>query len=237
MRSKYSATVWLLTTSALGFAVICVALNVVLDGRLAFGQQPTEPPGSIDAGGQQTIATTVEGARFPVPAPAVRALPPQISGQRGPADAVYGYYSAQSARSRSTRVSAEESKQAQAALADLQEDSNDEDARATLNQILGKQFDDDIKNRKQHIDRLEEEIESLKNQIAKREDARQRIIELRIELMLNEAEGLGFPTSWNAVSTPGGRGSAFTVRPQWTESIIARPVTEPRTTAPNSRGR
>lgn len=69
-------------------------------------------------------------------------------------------------------------------------------AREKLVEILGKQFETDLEQRTKQIEQLEKQIATLKEQIEKRRTAKDRLIELRIELMLNEGEGLGFPNAW-----------------------------------------
>ncbi|MFK7735053.1 MAG: hypothetical protein AB8B50_03430, partial [Pirellulaceae bacterium] len=64
--------------------------------------------------------------------------------------------------------------------------------------ILDEQFEQDMASREQRIEKLEEQIDQLRAQIEKRKDAKEKLIGLRIELMMNESEGLGFPSTWNS---------------------------------------
>jgi len=88
----------------------------------------------------------------------------------------------------------------QKAMSILQnEDSSREDkkeARVSLADMLAAQFDSDLDRRETQVQELENKLSKLKAQIAKRRDAKERIIELQMELMENEVEGLGFPGSW-----------------------------------------
>lgn len=97
-------------------------------------------------------------------------------------------------------VQNEETRELQAAYEAIRSEESDEkikdEARAKIVEILSKQFDADLEQRTAQIEQLEKQITSLKEQIAKRRTAKDRLIELRIELMLNEGEGLGFPNAW-----------------------------------------
>lgn len=68
--------------------------------------------------------------------------------------------------------------------------------KAAIIAILGEQFDNDMEQRGKQIAELEKKVAALKEQIEKRKTARQRLIDLRLELLMNESEGLGFPSSW-----------------------------------------
>ncbi|MEO1524262.1 MAG: hypothetical protein AAFX06_02450 [Planctomycetota bacterium] len=73
-------------------------------------------------------------------------------------------------------------------------------AKGQLTDVLATQFDEDLKARETRIAQLEEQLKSLREQILKRRDAKSRLIDLRIQLLLNEADGLGFPKAWNQTS-------------------------------------
>lgn len=70
-------------------------------------------------------------------------------------------------------------------------------AKDELTAVLAKQFDEDLTARENRIAQLEDQLKSLREQITKRRDAKNRLIDLRIELLINEADGLGFPKAWN----------------------------------------
>ena len=77
-------------------------------------------------------------------------------------------------------------------------DANGKDkleAKETIVSVLGKQFDDDMDQRAKQVAELEKKVTTLKEQIGKRKEAKQKIIDLRIEVLMNEMEGLGFPAS------------------------------------------
>lgn len=95
------------------------------------------------------------------------------------------------------------------------------EAREKVTSILSKMFDDDLDNREKQIDALEAQIAELRKQVAKRKSAKERLIDLRIELLVNEMQGLGFPNSWNS---PNGSPSQF---PQAVRSVPRAPAAPP----------
>ena len=87
------------------------------------------------------------------------------------------------------------------------EDSSDQDrtkARTTLSSYLTAQFDHDQEMRRKQIKSLEEEVDKLKKQIAKREESKDKLVDLRLTLLENDANGLAFPSSFNQI--PGANG-------------------------------
>jgi hypothetical protein len=97
--------------------------------------------------------------------------------------------------------SSEEYREMQAANEQLKSKTSDAEtkqaARRKMTEILGKQFDRDLDQRTKQIGELEKQLVTLKEQIEKRRTVKDRLIELRLELAMNEAEGLGFPSGWN----------------------------------------
>lgn len=64
--------------------------------------------------------------------------------------------------------------------------------RAELREALAKQFDVQKQRRELELARIEERIKKLRDQIKKRNDARDTIIDRRLDQLVNEAEGLGW---------------------------------------------
>ena len=73
--------------------------------------------------------------------------------------------------------------------------------RAELRETLAKQFDVQKQRRELELARIEERVKKLREQIKKRTDARETIVDRRLEQLVNEAEGLG----WSVPSTSGVR--------------------------------
>ncbi len=67
--------------------------------------------------------------------------------------------------------------------------------RDRLGAVLREQFDAQQKRRKEEVDRVEERLKQLRALLQKREDAKQEIVRRRLEQLLNEADGLGWPGS------------------------------------------
>lgn len=84
-------------------------------------------------------------------------------------------------------------------------------AEDKLRAALGKRFDVLMTSREQQIEQLEKQIATLEAEVKKRRDAKEQIVDLRVQTLLNEANGLGFPgadiatrriqTTWSLPST------------------------------------
>lgn len=93
---------------------------------------------------------------------------------------------------------AQEAAEQQAILANEKtKESEKEAAKEKLKEIFSKQFDRDLEKRRKDLEQLEEKLAKLKEIIAKREKAREELVDLRIKLIENDAEGLGFPGQWS----------------------------------------
>lgn len=67
-----------------------------------------------------------------------------------------------------------------------------------LREALTRQFDLQRKRRELEVTRIEERLRKLREQIKKRNDARETIIDRRLDQLVNEAEGLGWAPSSGA---------------------------------------
>ena len=81
-------------------------------------------------------------------------------------------------------------------LADLADEPQRKEAKEKLHETLAQQFDAQQKVRELEVARIEAKVKKLRDQIAKRNEARRTIIEKRFDQLLSEAEGLG----WNSPS-------------------------------------
>lgn len=79
------------------------------------------------------------------------------------------------------------------AIRTAKDDETKRKATKELTDVLGTVFDGDLKRREKEIADIEARVKELKNILDKRRSARDRIIELQIRVLMNEAEGLGFP--------------------------------------------
>jgi len=89
---------------------------------------------------------------------------------------------------------------AQYATADATEDQKQ--LKSELRDTLAKQFDVQRQRRELELARIEERVQKLRDQIKKRNDARDTIIERRFEQLVSEADGLG----WGPLASPNARG-------------------------------
>ena len=136
----------------------------------------------------------------------------------------------------------EEIAEMQAALEQLKSSDTDLDtqnaARNKLVELLSKEFDEDLEQRAKQVAELEKQIVTLKEQIEKRRGAKSRLVELRIELLMNEAQGLGFPQAWNGPfvrqtdtliyqNVPGGYGVRSYAAPRSQPSAAPLPTLPP----------
>jgi len=64
--------------------------------------------------------------------------------------------------------------------------------KSDLRDMLVKQFDVQRQRRDLELKRIEERVQKLRDQIKKRNDAKETIIDRRLEQLTNEAEGLGW---------------------------------------------
>jgi hypothetical protein len=90
----------------------------------------------------------------------------------------------------------EASKKLQAAVQSLKT-GKDEAARKAaadvIQQQLTTQFESDLKQREKELAEVEQRVKTLREQLDKRKSAQAEIINLRLQTLVNEANGLGFP--------------------------------------------
>ena len=90
----------------------------------------------------------------------------------------------------------EASRKLQAAVQSLKT-GNDEAARKVsadvIQQQLTTQFESDLKQREKELAEVEQRVKTLREQLDKRKGSQAEIINLRLQTLVNEANGLGFP--------------------------------------------
>lgn len=81
--------------------------------------------------------------------------------------------------------------------------AKDDAARAAatekMQKTLNETFDADMKRREQELTKLEERLKALRQQMTRRQAKKGEIIELQSRVLLNEADGLGFYSSDEAI--------------------------------------
>ena len=74
------------------------------------------------------------------------------------------------------------------------------EAKEFIAKYLKAEFQADQESRREQVERLEKQVEQLKTQLAKREESQDKLVELRLQLLENDAAGLSFPDSWVSLS-------------------------------------
>ncbi len=102
----------------------------------------------------------------------------------------------------------------QQAIHELKTADSDEDksaAKKTIKTELEKQYDAFLENDQKKVDQLFDRLKKLEEQLERRREAKNRLVDLKLEMLISQAEGLGWPTDngWNR--GPGSRsfGPAF----------------------------
>ena len=106
------------------------------------------------------------------------------------------------------RMSREDHRELRDSLSKLRaNDASESDkkaARETIEKFLEDEFERDQKNRREHVERLEEQVSKLRKQLDKRQESQAKIIALRMQLLENDAEGLSFPEGFNELQNMNG---------------------------------
>ncbi len=88
----------------------------------------------------------------------------------------------------------------QSAVSQLRSPDADESKRKESKELIAKylkvEFQADQEFRREQVKRLENQVEQLKKQLSKRDESQDKLIELRLQLLENDASGLSFPESW-----------------------------------------
>jgi hypothetical protein len=142
----------------------------------------------IAAGYAAVRAQTPAPPTPPDTAPAAIALPATADYYRWMGDAFRAQYSLQS-------------QSAQLAQKYVKAEKEDEKKaiRQQMTDVLTKEFDIHVQHQQKELADLEAQIAKLKETLKKRQDAKNAIVDRRIEQLLQEAQGLG----WSAPSSPG----------------------------------
>ncbi|XZE44975.1 hypothetical protein SH467x_000173 [Pirellulaceae bacterium SH467] len=73
------------------------------------------------------------------------------------------------------------------------------DAKRLIRSYFSAQFQNDLKVRKEQIQQLEEQLEKLKSIVEKRAEQMDKIVDLRMTLLENDSNGLGFPPAFHQI--------------------------------------
>lgn len=83
------------------------------------------------------------------------------------------------------------------------------EAREKVSSSLSTLYDEHLADQEKQIAALAERLEKLKSQLGKRKDAKSRMVELKLEMVLSQADGLGWPDD------VAGRGRGLTGTADW----------------------
>ena len=84
------------------------------------------------------------------------------------------------------------SEMAQRELASAQSDEEKSKAKETLSKALSDCFDQDVENRKQELESIRTRLAEMETQLKKRMDGKDDIVRLRLQVLANNANGLGW---------------------------------------------
>jgi hypothetical protein len=95
-------------------------------------------------------------------------------------------------------ASAPQNDELNTALATWKDSANDAAARQTAkekaSQVLGTIYDELLNSQEQEIDALEKRVVELREQLGRRRQAKSRMVELKLEMLLSQTDGLGWPS-------------------------------------------
>ncbi len=99
--------------------------------------------------------------------------------------------------------SAQEFRQTVEALRNAKTDEEKADIRAKLNDLVGKQIDQDLADRERRLTELEAKAKQLREQLQQRKQTKAEIQKMLVMLIENPQGGLGLPPAWmNAINQP-----------------------------------
>ncbi|MEQ1902549.1 MAG: hypothetical protein ABL888_00020 [Pirellulaceae bacterium] len=87
---------------------------------------------------------------------------------------------------------------------DAKSDEDKATARDEIKVQLAKQYDELLANQEHQIKELEDRIAKLKDQLSRRRDAKEKMVNLKLEMVLSQADGLGWPDNDHSARSPFG---------------------------------
>jgi hypothetical protein len=83
-------------------------------------------------------------------------------------------------------------REAAAALSEAEDDEAKDEAQGRLAKLLDEYFEEDMKRRENELADVEKRVRQLRELLERRREKKEDIIELQVEVLRNEADGLGF---------------------------------------------
>ena len=91
---------------------------------------------------------------------------------------------------------------------DAEDDEEKDQAQERLEQLLDDYFNEDMERREEELANVEERVKQLRKLLERRREKKREIVDLQVQVLLNEAEGLGFFSE----PGPGGPKDVFQIR-------------------------
>ncbi len=180
--------------------------------------RPSIPPEIPTPAQQQASAAEADEDEEEVPPPLGASTQWQLASPQ-PAQFPYlpGNRRAQAVDSaQSTRPSQSELQKAIAQLRASETESDREKAEDAMRLALSEDYDASLDKYEEYLEQMEAKIKQLKNQLEKRRQAKMELVDLRLQMLVNEANGLGWPNS----RTNGVFGQNFNVGgPPWLQPV------------------
>ncbi len=130
---------------------------------------------------------------------------------------------------------AQATREALRAIRSAKTEEEKQNAARLLALVLAKAFDRDLERREKEVSEIEGRVRKLRDQVEKRRKAKDEIVNLRLRTIVNEAEGLGFPGSFDLErpQTPVPPAmDPFSPRPVGPVPVTPTPTEPPRESSP-----
>jgi hypothetical protein len=115
-------------------------------------------------------------------------------------------------------------REAAKALVDAEDEDDREDAQRELNELLDGYFEEDMERREEELANVERRVKELRELLERRREKKDEIIRLQVEVLRNEADGLGFFSAESAGGPQHQYGLLFSPQPV---PAVAFPPTHP----------
>lgn len=129
------------------------------------------------------------------------------------------------------RMANDEMQKALANIKDAESEADKDKAKETLRGLLEDQYDKSLDQYAEYLDEMQKKISDLREQLDRRREAKMEMVELRLQVLVSDADGLGWPDqrSSHYFSMPGQTTySPLFSRPQ------GLPIAPPTTKAPDA---
>jgi hypothetical protein len=183
-------------------ALLPAGLLAAFVGSSAARQEEVPPPDQVRRNVQAHVIAPVagQGINFQGPAaapaiPGVPGIPPSAMTVRSQVPGPDGLFQ-QHGVIVGHGPGFDKTHKAVAKLRAAKSDDDKAEAREELKAALEEQFDEYLEHQSKELERLEAKLSKLRDQWEKRKDAKDEVVELRLQTLENEANGLGWPSGF-----------------------------------------